>query len=130
MLSWANESLIEDGRSQSDIRQGVTLEIMGEGESMGPLNAAMKKSMRSLQSDIKYPIKWTTLGGYLELLEKRGVSPNVASFVGATTVRIHELGYADRPPTATELDRMKQLVRQAMEEGALGISSSLIYAPA
>jgi N-acyl-D-amino-acid deacylase len=130
MLSWANESLIEDGRSQSNIRQGVTLEVMGEGESMGPLNAKMKKVLISLQGDIKYPVKWTTLGGYLEHLEKRGVSPNVASFVGATTVRIHELGHADRPPTAAELERMKQLVRQAMEEGALGVGSSLIYAPA
>jgi len=130
MLSWANESLIEDGRSESNIRQGVTLEIMGEGESMGPLNARMKKDMVSLQADIKYPIKWTTLGEYLEHLEKRGVSPNIASFVGATTVRIHELGHADRAPTAAELERMKQLVRNAMEEGALGVGSSLIYAPA
>jgi N-acyl-D-amino-acid deacylase len=130
MLSWANESLIEDGRSQSNIRQGVTLEVMGEGDSMGPLNAKMKQEMISLQGDIKYPIKWTTLGQYLEHLEKRGVSPNVASFVGATTVRIHELDHADRPPTAPELERMKQLVRQAMEDGALGVGSSLIYAPA
>ena len=130
MLSWANESLIEDGRSQGDIRQGVTLEVMGEGESMGPLNPKMKKDMFSLQADIKYPIRWTTLGEYLKLLEKRGVSPNVASFVGATTVRIHELDHADRPPTAAELERMKQLVRHAMEEGALGVASSLIYAPA
>jgi len=130
MLSWANESLIEDGRSQSDIRQGVTLEVMGEGESMGPLNTKMKKDMVSMQADIKYPIKWTTLGEYLELLARRGVSPNVASFVGATTVRIHEIGFADRPPTAAELERMRQLVRQAMEEGALGVGSSLIYAPA
>jgi N-acyl-D-amino-acid deacylase len=130
MLSWANESLIEDGRSESDIRQGVTLEIMGEGESMGPINAKMKKDMISLQGDVKYPIKWTTLGEYLSHLEKRGVAPNVASFVGATTVRIHEIGHADRPPTAAELDRMKQLVRNAMEEGALGVGSSLIYAPA
>ena len=130
MLSWATESLIEDGRSQSDIRQGVTLEVMGEGESMGPLNPKMKKEMVAMQSDIKYPVKWTTLGEYLDFLEKRGVSPNVASFVGATTVRVHEIGYEDRPPTAAELERMKQLVRQAMEEGALGVGSSLIYAPA
>jgi N-acyl-D-amino-acid deacylase len=129
MLSWANESLIEDGRSESNIRQGVTLEIMGEGESMGPLNAKMKGEMKALQGDIKYPIKWTTLGEYLEHLESRGVSPNVASFVGAATVRIHELGYADKAPTAAELERMKQLVRHAMEEGALGVGSSLIYAP-
>ena len=130
MLSWTTEALIEDGRSQSDIRQGVTLEIFGEGESMGPLNAKMKKDMLEQQADIKYDIRWTTLNEYLEYLVKRGVSPNVASFVGATTVRIHEIGYADRAPTPTELDRMKRLVRQAMEEGALGVGSSLIYAPA
>ena len=130
MLSWATESLIQDGRSQSDIRQGVTLEIFGEGESMGPLNDAMKKEVRDQQGDIKYPVEWTTLGEYLEFLTKRGVSCNVASFVGATTVRIHEIGYADRPPTAEELQRMRELVRQAMQEGALGIGSSLIYAPA
>jgi N-acyl-D-amino-acid deacylase len=130
MLSWATESLIQDGRSQSDIRQGVTLEIMGEGESMGPLNKAMKKEMLERQGDIKYPVKWTTLGQYLDFLARRGISCNVASFVGATTVRIHEIGYADRPPTSNELERMKRLVRQAMQEGALGVGSSLIYAPA
>ncbi len=130
LLSWATESLIEDGRSQSDIRQGVTLEIFGEGESMGPLNAAMKKDMLEAQGDIKFPIRWTTLAEYLDYLERRGVSPNVASFIGATTVRVHEVGYADRPPNAAELDRMRKLVRQAMEEGALGVGSSLIYAPA
>jgi N-acyl-D-amino-acid deacylase len=130
MLSWANESLIHDGRSQSDIRQGVTLEIMGEGESMGPLNAAMKKDMVSQQADIKYDVPWTTLGEYLDHLARRGVSCNVASFIGATTVRIHELGYADRAPTPAELDRMRNLVRRAMEDGALGVASSLIYAPA
>ena len=99
MLSWANESLIEDGRAQSDIRQGVTLEVMGEGWSMGPLNDAMKAETHAAQGDIKYPVKWTTLGEYLEHLEKRGVSPNVASFVGATTVRVHELGAGDVDPT-------------------------------
>jgi N-acyl-D-amino-acid deacylase len=130
MLSWANESLIEDGRSQSGIRQGVTLEVMGEGNSMGPLNEVMKKEMKEQQGDIKYDIEWTTLGEYLDYLVKRGVSCNVASFVGATTLRVHEIGYADRPPTADELERMKALTRQAMEEGALGIGSSLIYAPA
>ena len=130
MLSWANESLIHDGRSQSDLRQGVTLEVMGEGESMGPLNPSMKKLNRELQGDIKYDITWTTLGEYLESLEKKGVATNVASFVGATTVRIHELGYANRAPTTEELDRMRALVRSAMEEGALGVGSSLIYAPA
>ena len=130
MLSWATESLIQDGFSQSDIRQGVTLEVMGEGFSMGPLNAAMKTEMLKQQWDIKFDIVWTTLGEYLQHLEDRGISNNVASFVGATTVRIHELGYEDRAPTARELARMEDLVRQAMAEGALGVGSSLIYAPA
>jgi N-acyl-D-amino-acid deacylase len=130
MLSWATDSLIEDGRSQSDLRQGVTLEVMGEGESMGPLSAKMKKGLRDAQGDIKYKVAWTTLGEYLEYLARRGVSCNVASFMGATTARIHEIGYADRPPTPQELERMKNLVRQAMEEGAMGVASALIYAPA
>jgi len=130
MLSWANESLLHDGRSQSDIRQGVTLEIMGEGESMGPLNAAMKKDMVEQQGDLRYDVTWTTLAEYLDHLVKRGISCNVGSFVGATTVRVHEIGYADRPPTPAELDRMRDLVRHAMEDGALGVASSLIYAPA
>ncbi|HXE58630.1 MAG TPA: D-aminoacylase [Gemmatimonadales bacterium] len=130
MLSWATESLLEDGRSQSDIRQGVTLEVFGEGWSMGPLNETMKREEREQQGDIRYDIAWTTLGGYLEHLERRGISPNVASFVGATTVRIHVLGHEDRAPTPAELDSMRALVRQAMEEGALGLGSSLIYAPA
>jgi N-acyl-D-amino-acid deacylase len=130
MLSWANESLIQDGHSQSGIRQGVTLEVMGEGSSMGPLNDAMKKEMKEQQGDIKYDIEWTTLGEYLDYLIKRGVSCNVASFVGATTLRVHEVGYADRAPTQDELERMKVLTRRAMEEGALGVGSSLIYAPA
>ena len=130
MLSWATESLLHDGRSQSDIRQGVTLEIFGEGESMGPLNDAMKKDMVESQGDIKFDVHWKTLGEYLDYLVARGISPNIASFVGATTVRIHEIGYADRPPTPAELERMKKLVRDAMEEGALGVGSSLIYAPA
>jgi N-acyl-D-amino-acid deacylase len=130
MLSWANESLIIDGRSQADIRQGVTLEIFGEGESMGPLNDEMKQAAVEMQGDLRYDVAWTTLGEYLDHLVKRGVSPNVASYVGATTVRIHELGYANRPPTGPEMERMRALVRQAMEEGALGVGSSLIYAPA
>jgi N-acyl-D-amino-acid deacylase len=130
MLSWATETLFEDGRAQSDLRQGVTLEVMGEGWSMGPLNDAMKKGMVDEQGDLRFDVTWTTLGEYLETLEKRGVAVNVASFVGATTVRIHELGYADRPPTPEELEKMKTLVRQAMKEGALGVGSSLIYAPA
>ncbi len=129
MLSWSTDSLIEDGHSQSEIRQGVTLEVMGEGWSMGPLNAAMKKETVERQTDIHYPVTWTTLGEYLEFLERRGVSTNVASFVGATSVRIHELGFEDRPPTAEELARMQALVRQGMEEGALGVASALIYAP-
>jgi N-acyl-D-amino-acid deacylase len=130
MLSWATDSLIADGRGMSDLVQGVTLEVMGEGWSMGPLNEAMKKEALEQQGDIRYPIDWTTLGEYLEKLEKKGVSMNVASFVGATTVRIHELGYADREPTPEELARMQELVRAAMREGALGVGSSLIYAPA
>ncbi len=130
MLSWANVSLIEDGRSQGDIRQGVTLEVFGEGSSMGPLNEEMKREMLERQGDIKYDVAWTTLGEYLDHLVERGVSTNVASFIGATTVRIHEIGYEDRPPTPEELGRMQDLVRQAMREGALGVGSSLIYAPA
>jgi N-acyl-D-amino-acid deacylase len=130
MLSWATETLIEDGRSQSDIRQGVTLEVMGEGWSMGPLNESMKAEAFTLSGDIKYDIEWNTLGEYLQYLEDRGISTNVASFVGATTLRIHEIGYEDRPPTPDELARMEALVTQAMEEGALGVGSSLIYAPA
>jgi len=130
MLSWATESLIQDGRSQSDIRQGVTLEVMGEGGSMGPLSDAMKQEMIEQEGDIKFDIEWTTLAEYLDYLVQRGISTNVASFVGATTVRIHEIGYQDRPPTAEELDSMRDLVRQAMEDGALGLGSSLIYAPA
>ena len=130
MLSWANRSLLEDGRSQSDIRQGVTLEVLGEGSSMGPLNDTMKRQMREQQGDIKYVIQWTTLAEYLDHLVKRGVSCNVASFVGATTVRVHEIGYTDRPPTPAELERMKKLVGKAMAEGAVGVSSALIYAPA
>ncbi|MGH7500934.1 MAG: N-acyl-D-amino-acid deacylase family protein [Longimicrobiales bacterium] len=130
MLSWATESLIEDPRGLSDIVQGVTLEVFGEGSSGGPLNDAMKAEQLAQQGDIRYAIEWTTLGEYLEFLERKGISPNVASFVGATTVRVHEIGYANRPPSAEELERMRALVRQGMEEGALGVGSSLIYAPA
>lgn len=130
MLSWATESLVHDGRSQSDIRQGVTLEVFGEGWSMGPLNDAMKKEALEQQGDIQYEIRWTTLGEYLDYLVARGISPNIASFVGATTVRIHVLGHEDRAPTPAELGRMRELVRQAMREGALGVGSSLIYPPA
>lgn len=130
MLSWANRSLIEDGRAMSDIKQGVTLEVMGEGTSMGPLSPAMKADVAARQGDIEFDVSWTTLGEYLEFLTERGVSPNVASYVGATTLRIHEVGYEDRDATAEELARMQELVRQAMREGALGVGSSLIYAPA
>lgn len=129
MLSWATVSLLEDGRALSDIHQGVTLEVMGEGSSMGPLNATMKKEMLERQGDIHYDISWTTLGQYLEHLEQRGVSVNVASYIGAGTVRIHEVGYDDRRATPAELARMQDLVRVAMREGALGVGSSLIYAP-
>ncbi len=129
MLSWSTDSLIVDGSSQGEIRQGVTTEIMGEGWSMGPLNEAMKKRMKDGQGDIQYDITWTTLGEYLTFLEKKGVSPNVASFVGATTVRQHVLGEGDSQPTPEQLEQMRALVRREMEAGALGIGSSLIYAP-
>jgi N-acyl-D-amino-acid deacylase len=129
MMSWANESLIHDGRSQSDIRQGVTLEVMGEGFSMGPLNDELKAYMTDRQGDIRYAIEWTTLREYLEFLVRRGVSPNVASFVGAGGVRANVLGFADRRPTGDELARMQALVREAMADGAVGLSAALIYAP-
>jgi N-acyl-D-amino-acid deacylase len=130
MLSWATEALIEDGRSQSDIRQGVTLEVMGEGWSMGPLNEQLKKQQQESQGDIKFRIEWNTLGEYLDFLEKKGVSCNVASFIGATTVRMHVIGEDNRDPTPAELDSMKLLVKQSMEEGAMGVGTSLIYPPA
>jgi N-acyl-D-amino-acid deacylase len=129
MLSWATESLIADPKSQSNIRQGVTLEVMGEGWSMGPLNAAMKAQETARQGDIQYAIEWTSLGDYFDWLEKRGISTNIASFVGAATVRVHELGEGDVDPTPEQLGRMRALVRQAMNEGAMGVGSSLIYAP-
>jgi len=129
MLSWSTESLIADGRSQGEIRQGVTTEIFGEGSSMGPYNEAMKKHETEEQSDIKYDITWTTLAEYLAYLEKKGVSPNVASFVGAATVREHVVGLNNRMATAEEIQAMRELVRQEMEAGALGVGSSLIYAP-
>jgi len=129
MLSWSTESLLQDPRSQSEIRQGVTLEVMGEGWSMGPLNPEMKRLALARQSDIRYPISWTTLGEYLDFLQHRGIAPNVASFVGATTVRIHELGEGDVDPNPAQLARMRALVRQAMDEGAMGVGSALMYAP-
>ena len=130
MLSWSTESLIVDGRSQGEIRQGVTTQIMGEGWSMGPLNERLKKQVVAEQGDIRFDIEWTTLAEYLKYLERRGVSQNVASFVGATTVRQYVLGEGDVQPTPAQLQEMRELVRQAMEEGALGVGSSLIYAPA
>jgi N-acyl-D-amino-acid deacylase len=130
MLSWATESLLIDGRGLGDLYQGVTLEVFGEGSSMGPLNESMKETMRSGQDEAKFDISWTSLGEYLEHLESNGVAPNVASFIGATTVRVHVLGHVNRPPTPGELVQMQSLVDQAMLEGALGVGSSLIYAPA
>ena len=129
MLSWATESLIVDGRSLGDTRQGVTTEIFGEGSSMGPLTPEMKARWKSEQGNIKFEYAWTTLSGYLRYLEGRGVTPNVASFIGAGTLREHVVGLTNRPPTPAELDRMRLLVRQEMQAGALGIGSSLIYAP-
>ncbi len=129
MLSWAVVSLIEDGHSQSDIRQGVTLEVMGEGNSMGPLNQAMKEEAIRRQGDIKFDIEWTSLDEYLRYLEDRGVSTNIASFIGAATPRVYVIGHDDRAPTEAELDEMRAIVRTAMEEGAMGVASALIYPP-
>ena len=129
MLSWATESLIHDGRSMSDIMQGVTLEVMGEGWSMGPVNKKMKQELLDSQTDIKYEVNWTTLNDYLEMLQEKGISTNVASFIGATTLRIHEVGKDDRDATDEEMQRMKQLLDSAMQQGAMGLGSSLIYAP-
>ena len=129
ILSWANDSLLVDGRGLSDLMQGVTLEVFGEGWSMGPLNPAMKQEMEAQGFANGTKISWTRLDEYLEGLVQRGVSVNVASFVGAATVRIHELGYEDRPPTEEELHRMRSLVAQAMQDGALGVGSSLIFVP-
>jgi N-acyl-D-amino-acid deacylase len=130
MLSWATASLLVDGRSQGDIRQGVTTEIFGEGSSMGPVNEEMKKRAYEEMGDIKYEITWATLAEYLQTLESRGVSTNVASFIGATTIREFVIGLEDKKPTPAQLDEMRALVRQEMAAGALGIGSSLIYAPA
>ena len=129
MLSWGVETLIADGRGLSDIHQGFTLEVFGEGESMGPLTPEMKKRLEKRQADIKYPISWTSLEDYLQFLDKRGVSPNVASFVGAATVRVHELGEKDVDPNPEQLKRMRGLVHEAMQQGAMGVASALIYAP-
>lgn len=130
MLSWSTESLIVDGRSMGELKQGVTTQIFGEGWSMGPLNERLKKQTSQDQADLKYEIGWTTLAEYLQFLEKRGVSQNVASFIGATTIRMYVIGDEDKQPTAEQLEQMRELVRKEMEAGALGIGSSLIYAPA
>lgn len=130
MLSWSTESLIQDGRSQSEIREGVTTEIMGEGESMGPVNDRVREHMLREQADIKYEIKWTTLSEYLRYLESRGVSCNVASFIGAATIREYVIGFEDKQPTPQQLEQMRDLVRKEMEAGALGIGTALIYPPA
>lgn len=130
MLSWSTESLLVDGRSQGEIRQGVTTQVMGEGDSMGPLTGEMRRRRLEAQGDLRFDIPWTSLGDYLRHLEKKGVAPNVASFLGATTVREHVIGLEDRKPTPAQLDAMRALVRREMEDGALGIGSSLIYAPA
>jgi N-acyl-D-amino-acid deacylase len=129
MLSWSTESLIADGRSQGEIRQGVTLEVFGEGSSMGPLTDEMKRRMKQQQGDVQFDVTWTTLGEYLAFLERKGVSPNVASYIGAATLREHVVGLDDRKATPEEIERMRALVRQEMAAGALGIGSSLIYAP-
>lgn len=129
VLSWAPDSLIYDGRGLSDLKQGITLEIFGEGDSYGPLTSESRAEMLKTQGDIRYEITWTSLGEFMDFLAERGVSPNIASFVGAATVRTHELGYANRAPTTAELARMQDLVRAAMREGALGVGSALIYAP-
>ncbi|MGH9348609.1 MAG: N-acyl-D-amino-acid deacylase family protein, partial [Vicinamibacterales bacterium] len=130
MLSWATESLLVDGRSQGEIRQGVTTQIFGEGDSMGPLTEEMRARRLASQGHLKFEIPWTSLGDYLRYLEKKGVAQNVASFIGATTIREHVIGLEDKKPTAAELDAMRALVRREMEDGALGVGSSLIYAPA
>lgn len=129
VMSWAPITLLHDGRSQSDIRQGVTLEVFGEAWSEGPLNEDMKKNQLEYQGDIKYDITWTTLGEFLDQLAERGVSTNIASYVGATTLRIYAVGFDDRPPDSKEMALMRCLAAQAMEEGAMGISSALIYPP-
>ena len=129
VLSWASESLIEDGRGLSDLRQGVTLEVFGEGESMGPLNDALADELIRRQTNIRYDVEWTTLGEYLEFLEQRGIAPNVASLIGASTVRAYVIGYDDRAPTSGELEQMGALVRAAMAEGAVGVGAALIYPP-
>jgi len=130
MLSWSVASLIQDGRSQSEIRQGVTTEVMGEGFSMGPVNHRIRQFILSQQTDIKFDIKWTTLAEYLRYLETRGVSCNVASFLGAATIREYVIGFENKQPTPQQMEEMRELVRKEMKAGALGIGSFLIYPPA
>src|SRR6266849_9668140 len=130
MLSWSTDSLLVDGRGQSEVRQGVTTQIMGEGSSWGPVNAAIKKRMKAEQTDIQYDIEWTTLSDYLHFLQRKGISQNVASYLGATTVREYVLGLENKKPTPDQLQQMRQLVEHAMRDGALGIASALEYAPA
>jgi N-acyl-D-amino-acid deacylase len=130
MLSWSTDSLLVDGRSQGELRQGVTTQIFGEGSSMGPLTPVMKARAVEQMGDLKYDITWTSLSEYLHVLESRGVSQNVASYIGATTIREHVIGLEDKKPSPEQLDEMRALVKQEMEAGALGIGSSLIYAPA
>jgi N-acyl-D-amino-acid deacylase len=129
MLSWANETLIEDGRSQSDLRQGVTLEVLGEGSSMGPWSNQMIEEEESAQGNIKYDVEWQTLGGYMEYMESRGVATNLASFVGNATLRRYVMGYDQRTATSEEMEKMTNLLDREMAMGAMGISSSLLYAP-
>ena len=130
MLSWSTESLLVDGRSQGELREGVTTQIFGEGSSMGPMTPEMKRRAIEQMGDLKYSITWTSLSEYLQRLEEQGISQNVASFIGATTIREHVIGLEDKPPTPAQLDEMRALVREEMKAGALGIGSSLIYAPA
>lgn len=129
MLSWSNESLLQDGRGQGELRQGVTLEVMGEGDSMGPLTPTMKEELKAQQGDIQYPVEWTTLDEYLRTLERKGISLNVASYIGAATARMNLLGEGDVDPTPEQLEAMRAVVKGAMEDGALGVASALIYAP-
>src|SRR5687767_819106 len=107
-LSWAVETLIYDGRAMSDIKQGVTLEIFGEGNSMGPVNNRIREEMIKTQGDIRYDVTWKTLGEYLDFLVKKGISPNVASFIGATTAREYVIGYDDVAPTPEQLMQMQE----------------------
>ena len=130
MLSWSNDSFMVDGRSQGEIRQGVTTEIFGEGESMGPYTEEMKRIREEGMGDIKYKIEWTSLSDFLQYMEKRGISPNLASYIGAGTVRENVIGLDDKKATPAQMEQMRELVRKEMKAGALGIGSSLIYAPA